>query len=136
MEPICTTPIGMPNNVVSTIPIKIAPRTFLTTKIVVMTKPITANKIGALLKFAKAGTIPLLIETLVALPPSTTLLVMAAESALNESKPAFFYSNISNKDPNPTANGMLHTFNGMNDQLSNFSDSNQNVNNSTNKYHS
>jgi xanthine/uracil/vitamin C permease (AzgA family) len=36
-----------------------------------------ANKIGALLKFAKAGTIPLLIVTLVALPPSTTLLVIA-----------------------------------------------------------
>ena len=48
-----------------------------------------ANKMGALLKFAKAGTIPLLIVTLVALPPSTTLLVIAEESALNERRPAF-----------------------------------------------
>ena len=55
---ISTTPIGIPKRVVATIPIRMAPRTFLTISTAVMTKPIKANNAGICVKLTKAGTMP------------------------------------------------------------------------------
>ena len=101
MELKSTTPIKIPRTVVATIPIRIAPRTFFTTKMAVSTKPITANKIGALSKLANAGTIPPFIVTFVAFPPSTTELEIADWSAEKDKNPAFLIPTYATKIPIP-----------------------------------
>jgi len=81
-----TTPIGIAKIDVITIPIKIAPLTFLITKILVMTNPMTPNKIAGLLKLANAGTIPPLVTTFVATPSSTVedTIELASFSSIDE----------------------------------------------------
>lgn len=93
----------------------------------VSTKPITANKIGALSKLANAGTIPPFIVTFVAFPPSTTELEIADWSA-EKIRILHFDSDIRNENTDPATNRMLKTFgNRPNNHFSNICDSNKNI---------
>ena len=92
------TPIGIPMMVVSRIPIRIAPGTFLTFRITMMIKPIRASKAPAWVKLTSAGTMPPL-ETTDSTPCLSVsapafngwplMVLMLEASEVNCKKPAF-----------------------------------------------